>query len=170
MGVPARQLAEGEQVVLKLRPHGRVLVVPALVLIATSAVASYVAAALPPSDVRLQLRLGIALLALLVVLRWSVRPFLRWLSTTYAVTNRRVIVRRGVFSRVRRDVPLWRLDDVSVQRSLLQRMLRSGTLVVESGGEQGPLVLSDVPAVEQVRRELHRLRADAAPQRSWDSG
>ena len=168
MSVPARHLASGEQVVLELRPHGRVLVVPSLVLIVTCAVASYTAAVLPPSDVRPQLRLGVGLLALLVVLRWSLRPFLGWISTTCAVTNRRLIVRHGVFSRVQRDLPLWRLDDVTVQRSVLQRLLGCGTLVVESGGEEGVLVLADVPAVEQVRGELHRLRADAVPQRYWD--
>lgn len=169
MGVPARQLTVGEQVVLELHPHGKTLVVPALVLIATSAAASYTAAALPPGDLRPQLRLGVAALGLLVVGRWSVWPFLRWLSTSYTVTNRRVIVRRGVFSRSQRDVPLWRVDDVTMQRSLLQRMLRCGTLVVESGAEQAPLTLPDVPVVEQVRRELHRLHDDAAARR-WDSG
>lgn len=169
MGVPTRQLTDGEHVVLDLHPHGKALVVPALVLIVTSAAASYSAAALPPGDLRPQLRLGVAAVALLVVARWSVWPFLSWLSTSYAVTNRRVIVRRGVFSRSQRDVPLGRVDDVTMRRSLLQRMLRCGTLVIEAAGEQAPLALPDVPVVEQVRRELHRLHDEAAS-RHWDSG
>jgi len=169
VGVPVRQLADGEHVVLDLHPHGKRLVVPAMVLIGTSALASYTAAALPASDQRTQLRLGIALLALLVVLRWSVWPFLRWLTTTYAVTNRRVIVRRGVFGRSSRDVPLSRVDDVTVERSLPQRLLGCGTLVVESGAEQDRLVLADVPGVEDLRRELHRMH-DGASARHWGSG
>jgi hypothetical protein len=36
-------------------------------------------------------------------------------------------------------------------------MLGCGTLVVESGGEQGQLKLEDVPKVELVQRTLNRL-------------
>ena len=36
-------------------------------------------------------------------------------------------------------------------------MLGCGTLVVESGGERGQLVLADVPEVEIVQREVYQL-------------
>jgi hypothetical protein len=46
---------------------------------------------------------------------------------------------------------------VSFQHSLIERMLRTGTLMVESGGEQGQLVLKKIPRVEYAQNQLYRL-------------
>jgi hypothetical protein len=83
-----------------------------------------------------------------------------WLNTTYAITTRRLVIRTGVLSRSGHDMPLSRLNDVSFSHNLLERMLGCGTLVVESGGEQGQLTLNDVPKVELVQRTLNRLSDD----------
>ena len=40
---------------------------------------------------------------------------------------------------------------------ILERVLGCGTLVVESAGERGQLVLRDVPHVEEVQRDVYRL-------------
>jgi uncharacterized membrane protein YdbT with pleckstrin-like domain len=96
--------------------------------------------------------------ALLVLARWSLWPFLRWLTTSYVVTDRRLITRRGIIARQGRDMPLSRINDVTFNHSgLLERMLGCGTLVVESAGERGQLVLADVPRVEEVQRDVYRL-------------
>ena len=47
------------------------------------------------------------------------------------------------------------MNDVSFSHNLIQRMLGSGTLVVESGGERGQLVLKNIPQVERVRSLLY---------------
>jgi uncharacterized membrane protein YdbT with pleckstrin-like domain len=62
-----------------------------------------------------------------------------------------------VLSRSGRDVPLGRVNDVSFEHTLLERLLRSGTLTVESAGERGLIVLRDVPHVESVQAELYEL-------------
>jgi hypothetical protein len=41
-------------------------------------------------------------------------------------------------------------------------MFRTGTLVVESGGERGQLVLKNIPQVERVQSELYRIIEDLA--------
>jgi uncharacterized membrane protein YdbT with pleckstrin-like domain len=89
-----------------------------------------------------------------------VRPFLRWRTTRYVVTDRRLITRRGVVARSGRDVPLSRITDVSFSHGLLERLLGCGTLLVESAGERGPLVLADVPGVERVQGLLLELADD----------
>ena len=46
---------------------------------------------------------------------------------------------------------------MSFSETLLERMLRSGTLMVESAGERGQISLDNVPHVERVQRELYRM-------------
>jgi uncharacterized membrane protein YdbT with pleckstrin-like domain len=84
-------------------------------------------------------------------------PYLRWHTTLYVMTTDRIITRSGVLTRTGRDIPLSRVNDVSFSHNIFERMLRCGTLTVESAGERGQLVLADVPRVEQVQRELYRL-------------
>ena len=58
-------------------------------------------------------------------------------------------------------MPLSRINDVSFSHSsVLERLLGCGTLVVESAGERGQLVLRDVPKVEEVQRDVYRLAED----------
>ena len=161
MGIPQRLLGDDEQLVLSLRPHWKEIIPPALVLLVTAPVASFVAAIVPDGSAQRWLRLAAAVIAVFVLLRWSLWPFLRWLTTTYALTTERIITREGVIARSGHDMPLSRVNDVSFSHSAVERVLRCGTLVVESGGERGQLVLRDVPRVEAVQREIyHRAEAD----------
>jgi uncharacterized membrane protein YdbT with pleckstrin-like domain len=138
---------------MRLRPHGRVLVLPAAVLVAAMGAGGFAAARVPEGDQQLLLRGLVALAVLVVVLRASALPFLRWVTTTLTVTDRRVRTRQGILRSRVRDVWLWRVEDVVVERSLLQRLTRSGTLVLETTGERR-LVLRDVPGVHSVADEL----------------
>lgn len=157
-GIPARLLGDDERVVMAMRPHGKELVGPALVLLVVSPLATFGATVVPDGGAQRWLRLAVGVVALLVVLRWAVWPFLVWLTTAYVVTDRRLITRYGVVARLGRDMPLSRVNDVTFEHSsILERVLRCGTLVVESAGERGQLVLRDVPRVEEVQRDVYRL-------------
>jgi len=157
MGFPARLLGDGESVVLQLRPHVKRLLVPVLVLLAVAPVTSFVVAVIPAGQAQGWVRLAVVAAGLLVVVRWTLVPFAVWWNTLYVVTDRRLVMRQGVLSRSGHDMPLTRLNDVSFSHNLLERMLGCGTLVVESAGERGQVVLTDVPKVEQVQRTLYRL-------------
>ena len=152
VGLPSRMLGADEHEVLHTRTHAKALVGPALALIGTGALIG-AGAAVIPSDYRpagqvVVLVLGAALAG------WAcVRPFLRWRATTYSLTNRRLVMRTGVLSKVSVDLPLWRVTDVSVERSLGDRLLGCGTLVARTAGE-GAVALRDVPEVQQVQRAV----------------
>ena len=79
-----------------------------------------------------------------------------------------VITRRGWIARNGRDMPLTRINDISFTHTVLERVLGCGTLVVESAGERGQLVLVDVPDVELVQRRLYELADDALDAREDD--
>ena len=55
-----------------------------------------------------------------------------------------------------------RVNDVSFSRTVVERMFGSGTLVIESAGDRGQVVLVDVPHVETVQRDIYRLVEDEA--------
>jgi uncharacterized membrane protein YdbT with pleckstrin-like domain len=85
---------------------------------------------------------------------------LRWRTTTYELTTKRLRTRFGVVTRHGRDIPLTRISDVSFQTGVLDRLLGSGRLVVESAGEHGQIVLRDIPHVEEVQATLFSLVED----------
>lgn len=157
-GIPDKLLGEGESVEMAMRPHWKELVGPVLLLLVLSPLTTYTATVVPDSAAHPWLRLALMVVAVLVLLRWALWPFLGWLTTSYVVTDRRLITRWGVVARHGRDMPLSRINDVSFEHSsILERMLGCGTLVVESAGERGQLVLRDVPRVEHVQRDIYRL-------------
>lgn len=170
-GIPEKLLGEGEEVVLAMRPHWKEMVLPVLVLLVVAPAATFLATIVPESGAQPWLRLAIVVLAALVVLRWTLWPFVKWLTTAYVVTDRRLITRVGVVARLGRDMPLSRVNDVTFEHSgLVDRVLRCGTLVVESAGERGQLVLRDVPRVEEVQRDVYRLAEADEDRRRDDHG
>ena len=94
---------------------------------------------------------------MVLLLIWVLRPVLRWKTTTYELTSGRLRLREGILTRSGRDIPLARISDVSFTRSLLDRLLGAGRLVVESPGEHGQIVLTDIPSVERVQAILFEL-------------
>ncbi len=153
MGYPTKLLADDESIVYELRPHWRALVVPALLLLVIVGVGTYLLALWDNSTARWIV--GIAMVVLLI--GWVVRPFLYWMTTQYVFTDHRIIVRTGLIARTGRDMPLSRVNDVSFQHGIIERLLNCGTLVVESAGTQGQLIIHSVPNVEQVQRDIYRL-------------
>jgi uncharacterized membrane protein YdbT with pleckstrin-like domain len=159
MAFPDSILDEGEEVVRNMRPHWRRIAVAVVLLPIVVGLASYGIT----KEKHHKPVVYIILIAAVVILVWfSLRPILVWLSTRYVVTNRRVLIRTGVLSRNGRDIPLTRINDVSFQRTFVERMFGSGTLTIESAGERGQIQLKDVPQVEPVQRDIYRLVEDEA--------
>jgi len=156
MAFPGKLLGADEQVVAHMRTHAKALIRPALGLIVAGALTG-VGAALIPSGYRPQAQLVVAVAGLALAVWWSVVPYLRWRTTTYTITDRRVIARSGLLTKVGKDIPLMRINDVSYDRSLTDRMLGCGTLNIQTAAEGGPVVLADVPDVEHVHLEMTEL-------------
>jgi uncharacterized membrane protein YdbT with pleckstrin-like domain len=149
-----RQLQPGEELVYDLHPHWRRLVVPFLAVPVLAALATFALLAGPDEPAYRYAVLGVAIALLLFL---AGLPYLRWRTTHYLVTNRRVMGRSGIITRIGRDVPLYRLNDVHFENTLADRLTRSGDLILESAGEQGQLRFVDVPRVEEVQRTIYRL-------------
>ncbi len=138
-----------ERLIARVRPHARRLTLPSLALIAICGASTYGLFALDELWQRLALAAG-ALIA--VFLLWML-PLLRWLSTQYLITTRRLVLRSGLLVRTRQEVLLSRSSDVSVRRSGLQSMFRSGDVLVGAGLDR-PIVLRDVARADLVQEAL----------------
>jgi uncharacterized membrane protein YdbT with pleckstrin-like domain len=149
--------AEPERSVLILHPHWKVLVGPVILGVLVIAAAITVAVVIPAGRSAGTERLVVLAVAVLLLLFAVLRPVLRWKTTTYELTTGRLRVRDGILTRRGRDIPLTRVSDVSFTRSLLDRLVGAGRLVVESAGEHGQIVLTDIPQVERVQAILFEL-------------
>ena len=150
-------LTQDEHLVLLLHPHWKTLIRPFAVAVLVIAIALIAEVLIPSNSAAAVERLVVAAVAILAVMLWLIVPVLRWRTTTYELTTRRMRVRSGIVTRHGRDIPLARINDVSFEKGLLDRLLGSGRLVVESAGEHGQILLNDIPRVEFTQATLFRL-------------
>lgn len=141
-----------ERVVARLRRHARVLTLPVVLLIAVAGATPFGLGLAP----ELWQDLAIVGGAVLLVLLGSFLPFLGWLTRRTTITTRRIIVRSGIFVRVRQELLHSRGYDVTVRRNWAQGSFGSGDVRINTGHEQ-PFVLKDVPKPELVQGALQEL-------------
>lgn len=154
MAISTKLLSPGEHVLVSTRTHWKALAVPALLLIVTCAIAGFLIAVLPSGSPHTPLLAAVLVAAAALIVWFVLRPFLAWLTASYTVTNRRLISRSGVFLRKGRDIPLHRINDISFERGVLDRLLGCGTLVISDASEEGRSVLPDVPDVERLQLRI----------------
>jgi uncharacterized membrane protein YdbT with pleckstrin-like domain len=158
VGYPDNVLAADEQVVVHRHPHWKSLIWPVTVLILASAAASFGAAVVnsttwDPTAKRVVFAVIGAIW--LIVIGWlTLWPFLDWLTTHFVITDRRVMYRHGILTRSGIDIPLARISSVEFRHKLLDRILRTGTLIIESAS-QDPVEFDLIPRVEKVHALLY---------------
>lgn len=156
-------LNDGEDVALDLHPHWEFFIKSAAALVA--AVAFGIAVLTrgdPPAAV--EALAGVLVLAALV---WFGLTYARWATTNFVVTTDRLIYRHGVLSKHGIEIPLERVNTVFFSQSLLERMLGSGDLVIESAGEMGRQNFSNVRKPSAVQSEIYR-QMEANENRKFD--
>ena len=157
MAISRKLLSDGEHVVLSVRTHAKALIWPVVLFILV--VTSVLTVALRQPDNSVWGLVAVAV-AVPVLILWTLIPFLRWTTSTYTVTNRRLITRHGIITRTGRDIPLFRINDVAYEKGLLDRILGCGTLIVSDATENAGVVLPDVPNVEKVHLQISDLLFD----------
>lgn len=138
-----------ERVIARVRPHARALALPSILLIAACGGAAYGVSALDEEWQRLAALAGAALVAVLLFLL----PLVRWLGTHYLITTRRVVLRTGLVARTRQELLHGRSYDVRLRQTPLQRLFRSGDVLINTGLDT-PVVLRDAPRALLVQEAL----------------
>lgn len=86
-----------------------------------------------------------------------------WMGSKYELTKSHVRIRRGVFSKYQRDIPIARIQDVTYSAGLLGRIFGYGTLRIESAsGQSGAETMYKISRAKQMR-ELILQQTSVAP-------
>ena len=163
------KLLPGENLVLKDHPHWitvvKSVVAPA-VLILVVLVADFTV--LNPDNfyvpkLRTALTLGVVALAIL----WLIVVWVRWRSITYTLTDQRITIQAGVFSRQEKIIPIDRVQDCTTRQSVFGRMIGYGRVEIDAAGAQGAEVLDHLPRPgdfrDQVFVQSEKRRGGASP-------
>jgi len=158
MGQLERGLAPDEKLLINRHTHWKTLINPVLIAILATAVA--VALIYYFSSAGMILDIVVAVLWAAVLVWFLVAPLVRWGTTHFAVTDRRVMYRTGVFNKSGIDIPIARINSVQFKHDFIDRLFGAGTLIIESASDE-PLHFNDIPRVEQVHALLYDELNDA---------
>lgn len=160
MPFPRRLLNENEVIALDMRPHWWFFAGPIAagfpLVIAFSGALS-----LANDDIRSASLYAVAIVTVVWGVWLGVR-FLKWQTTNFVVTSDRLIFRAGVLAKRGREIPLERINDISFDRTLWDRIIGAGDLLIESGGELGQQTFTDIPHPEMAQQVIYReIKRDA---------
>lgn len=132
---------EIEQVIFKTRPTLLFVklgyLAAALGAILLVALLSWLSAAVSPL---ISIPVGMALLLIPAVYH------IKRNTVSYTLTDSKIEIDRGFIARTTRNIPLTKIQDVTVSTSIPQRLMGFGDVVIENASEQdGKTVLSNIP-------------------------
>ena len=155
MALSKKLLSQDEVVVRHMHTHIKTLL-PAIIvevlLVGAAAVGSFYV----PEDSRYWALPTIWIAVLLLSIPLILVPWIKWITTTYTVTTKRVITRKGIIKRTGHDLPLTRISDIQIEKDFDDRSFGCGSLALQTSADD-PLLLRDVPKVETVQVEISNL-------------
>ena len=92
--------------------------------------------------------------AVLVGLLFGLRGLIKYKTSEFAVTTKRVIIKIGVFRRRTLELLLRQIEAISVDQTLLGRMLNYGTVTLTGTGGVHE-VFHDIGSPLEFRRQIH---------------
>jgi len=149
----ASQLLPGEILVLRDHPHWIVIVKSLLLPIILLIAAVVVDLTLENTGIP-NFRTLVTLGAIALAGLWLIVVWIRWQSTSYTLTNQRIKIEMGVFSRQSKMIPIDRVQDCTTRQSVFGRMLGYGRVEVDAAGAQGAEVLDHLPNPNYFRDQV----------------
>jgi len=151
---PEDLLLGDERVVIHKHPHWKMLVLPVVFLLIIVAACGFLAAVVAGQSWEFYGWIALGVLGGVGVVWLTVVPLLRWRTTHFVLTTRRVLVREGILTRSGIDIPISRINSVQFRNTVIERILGCGTLIIESASDE-PLEFDDIPQVERVHSLLY---------------
>lgn len=148
MAVPRKFLNADEELLAELKPHWIFLFGPLFTSIGVWAaiIVVLIVWSNPPGWTNYP----IVILALIPGL-WLLGRYVRWRSYDVALTSTRILVRQGILGRDTVQLRLQRITEVNIRQELFERLLSTGSLVIDVQGEDDSMTLEYMrkPAVVQ---------------------
>lgn len=138
---PSHATEEVEQVIFKTRPTMLFVklgyVAAALGAVLVVALLSWLSAAVSPL---ISIPIGMALLLIPAIYH------VKRNTVSYTLTDSKIEIDRGFIARTTRNIPLTKIQDVTVSTSIPQRLMGFGDVVIENASELGgQTVLRNIP-------------------------
>ena len=159
MSFPRKLLAPGEEIYLDSRPNWSYLFWPSVftVIVLAGCVAVFVLWASAPAFMAwVLLALGVCALV------YFAARYIGWRTKSFVVTSQRIVYRTGAVRRTGREIPIGRVQDVTYHQTVVERIVRAGSLTVESAGRQGQDTFPDISRPAEVQSLINRVVAQAA--------
>ncbi|MGB6976595.1 MAG: PH domain-containing protein, partial [Gammaproteobacteria bacterium] len=75
-----------------------------------------------------------ARLALILAIILAMPEFITYATSEYGLTNKRVLMKTGLFRRISLDIRLTRVESIAVQQTLLGQLLDYGSILISGVG------------------------------------
>ena len=154
MPYPQRLLNDDEEVALDIHPHWWYFARPGAAVIVSAPLFLWTLAALGDAAWESAVRWITGIVALLSIV-WLGGRWLKWRTTHFVITSDRLIARSGVVAKRGIEIPLERVNNVSFNQSIFERMIKAGDLLIESGGEDGQQRFTDILRPDEVQNLIH---------------
>ena len=99
---------------------------------------------------------------------------LPWTFTKYTCTSEKFILESGVFSTKEEEIRLYRIMDLTLERSFLQRIFGLGTIICDTVDKSTPkLYIQNIKGAKQVKEmlseavEAERVKSGYPPENIW---
>ncbi|MBM3799056.1 MAG: PH domain-containing protein [Actinobacteria bacterium] len=154
MPYPQRLLNDGEEVALDIHPHWWFFAKSAAATLFSSVLFLWSAVALGDATWEKGLKWLFGVTAIVSLLWLGVR-WLVWRTTHFVITSDRLIARKGIIAKSGIEIPLERVNNVSFNQSIFERVIKAGDLLIESGGEDGQQRFTDILRPDEVQNLIH---------------
>lgn len=148
-----KHLLEGETVVYRARLH-RIIFLPAVALALLGLIAAILIYVYLDHKIAAWIT-GAAFLIVAVVVAFP--RFIRYATSEFAVTNKRVIVKVGLIYRKTLELVLTKVETIGVEQTVFGRLLDYGTIIITgTGGTKEPFrdIASPLRFRENVQAQL----------------
>ncbi len=111
---------------------------------------------------------------LVIPIPWAIWRWLEVRNTVFTLTDQRLGIRRGVFTRVTEDLELYRVRDTRLEQTFFERMFGLGEVVLFTSDASTPEIhlpwLRNAVDLREKIRRLSEARRDAKRVRTLESG
>lgn len=155
--IDSMTLIAGETVIKRMRPHWIVLVPIIAIFVIFTSIYVFLFMLIQDNvhgifkDIFLW---TITLIYIPSTLLLTMKRLIWWITTKYLFTTKRIVTRTGLFVVKGESIALNKVQSIQFEKTLLERLVGSGSLVIESASENEIRIIF-VTQAEQIQQQIY---------------
>lgn len=163
--IDSMTLIAGENVIRRMKPHWIVLVLPTLVAIILISMLVWLLNLIGNLNdpFRNILNWIVSLTFAFLFIKGVLKRVIWWATTKYLFTNKRIVTRSGFIKVTGESIALNKIQSIQFEKTLLERLVGSGSLDIESASENHITIIYvwDAERIQQqVYEQINKLEED----------